>query len=191
MPHRIVAPLLAFLAALLASATVSATPPPRIERGNLVLEGVPPHPPRILETLDPWLAGRGATFRDFLPDGGLLISTRFGEVEQAHRVVMPMGMREQLTFGTEPVGALSANPQQDGGFVFARDRGGDENAQLYHYRAQDRSLRLLTDGRSRHGGAIWSRDGQRLAFAGNARDGIATDIYIAEMAAAAPASAAQ
>ena len=191
MPYRTVAPLLTVLAALLASAAVSAAPPPRIERGSLVLEGVPTHSPRVLETLDPWLAGRGATFRDFLPDGSLLVSTRFGEVEQAHRVAMPMGMREQLTFGAEPVGALSANPQRDGGFVFARDRGGDENAQLYLYRAQDRSLSLLTDGRSRHGGAIWSRDGQRLAFAGNARDGIATDIYIAEMGAAAPASGAQ
>jgi dipeptidyl aminopeptidase/acylaminoacyl peptidase len=173
---------------------VAAPPPPRIERGNLVLEGVPAHSPRVIETLDGWLAGRGATFRDFLPDGSLLVSTRFGEVEQVHRVAMPMGMREQVTFGAEPVGALSASPQRDGGFVFARDRGGDENAQLYHYRPQDRSLRLLTDGRSRHGGAVWSRDGKRIAFAGNARDGIATDIYVIEMSAsdspaAAPAAA--
>lgn len=181
--------LLATLLATLAGGPVSAAaptpattpPPPRIERGNLVLEGVPAHSARVIETLDAWLAGRGATLRDFLPDGSLLISTRFGEVEQVHRVAMPMGMREQLTFGTEPVGALSASPQAEGGFVFARDRGGDENAQLFHHRPQDRRLRLLTDGRSRHGGAVWSRDGRRIAFAGNARDGIATDIYVIDM----------
>ena len=163
--------------------TAVAPPPPRIERGNLVLEGVPPHSPRVLETLDGWLSGRGATFRDFLPDGSLLISTRFGEVEQVHRVATPMGMREQLTFGAEPVGALSASPRADGGFVFARDRGGDENAQLFRYRPQERSLQRLTDGRSRHSGAVWSRDGKKLAFAGNARDGILTDIYIVEFPA--------
>lgn len=210
MPHRARTPVrplpLALLAALLAtlaggSALTAAPkpvaapppPPPRIERGNLVLEGVPPHSARVVETLDAWLAGRGATLRDFLPDGSLLISTRFGEVEQVHRVAMPMGTREQLTFGTEPIGALSASPQTEGGFVFARDRGGDENAQLFHYRPQDRRLRLLTDGRSRHGGAVWSRDGRRIAFAGNARDGIATDIYVIDMtvsetAAATPAA---
>ncbi|MCE2873239.1 MAG: hypothetical protein LW605_05665 [Xanthomonadales bacterium] len=55
MPYRTVAPLLTVLAALLASAAVSAAPPPRIERGSLVLEGVPTHSPRVLETLDPWL----------------------------------------------------------------------------------------------------------------------------------------
>lgn len=206
MPHRARTPVrplpLALLAALLAtlaggSALTAAPkpvaapppPPPRIERGNLVLEGVPPHSARVVETLDAWLAGRGATLRDFLPDGSLLISTRFGEVEQVHRVAMPMGTREQLTFGTEPIGALSASPQTEGGFVFARDRGGDENAQLFHYRPQDRRLRLLTDGRSRHGGAVWSRDGRRIAFAGNARDGIATDIYVIDMTVSETAAA--
>jgi dipeptidyl aminopeptidase/acylaminoacyl peptidase len=200
LPLARVAALLAMVigtagvAAAAAPATVSPAPPPRIERGNLVLEGVPAHSPRVVESLDGWLAGRGATFRDFLPDGSLLVSTRFGEVEQVHRVALPMGMREQLTFGAEPVGSLSADPRPEGGFVFARDRGGDENAQLFHYRPQDRSLRLLTDGRSRHGGAVWSRDGRKIAFAGNARDGVATDIYILEMpapaAAGAPAQAA-
>jgi dipeptidyl aminopeptidase/acylaminoacyl peptidase len=192
-PPALVAALLAAVTG--AGAVVAATPssaptppPPRIERGNLVLEGVPPHSPRVVETLEGWLAGRGATFRDFLPDGSVLVTTRFGEVEQAHRVAMPLGMREQITFGTEPVGALSASPQADGGFVFARDRGGDENAQLFHHRPQDRSLRLLTDGRSRHGGATWSRDGRKIAFAGNARDGISTDIYIVEMSGSAGAA---
>ena len=163
-----------------------APPPPRIERGNLVLEGVPPHPPHIAEALDGWLAGRSATFRDFLPDGGLLVSTRFGEVEQVHRVAAPLGAREQLTWGTEPVGAAAASPAADGGFAFARDRGGDENAQIFLQRGDERIPRLLTDGRSRHGGLMWSGDGSKLVFTGNARDGISTDIYLVEVGAAAP-----
>lgn len=165
----------------------AAPPPPRIERGNLVLEGVPPHSPRVVETLDGWLAGRSATFRDFLPDGSLLVSTRFGETEQVHRVARPLGDREQLTWGEEPVGGVSASPVAGGGFVFARDRGGDENAQLYLLRGGERVPRLLTDGRSRHGGALWSRDGARLVFTGNARDGIASDVYLVEVGAGAGA----
>lgn len=162
-------------------AAVPAPPPPRIDRGNLVLEGVPPHSPRVAETLDGWLAGRSASFRDFLPDGSLLISTRFGEVEQVHRVASPLGAREQLTWGAEPVGGVVASPAADGSFAFSRDRGGDENAQIFLQRGGERTPRLLTDGRSRHGGALWSRDGARLAFTGNARDGIATDVYLVEV----------
>ncbi|MFM7707153.1 MAG: S9 family peptidase [Gammaproteobacteria bacterium] len=171
------------------AAPAPAAPPPRIDRGNLVLEGVPSHSPRLADTLDGWLAGRSASFRDFLPDGSLLISTRFGEVEQVHRVASPLGAREQLTWGAEPVGSVSASPAADGGFVFSRDRGGDENAQIFLQRNSERTPRLLTDGRSRHGGALWSRDGARLAFTGNARDGIATDVYLVEVGKAGPDAA--
>ncbi|NBU25601.1 MAG: S9 family peptidase, partial [Gammaproteobacteria bacterium] len=159
----------------------AVTPPPRIERGNLVLEGVPPHPPRITEALDGWLAGRSATFRDFLPDGSLLVTTRFGDADQVHRVATPLGVREQLTWGEEPAGGVVASPVAGGGFVFSRDRGGDENAQIHLLRAGERVPQRLTDGRSRHGGALWSRDGTRLVFTGNARDGIATDVYLVEV----------
>ena len=133
LPARLAAASVLALSTLLASlsavaatpkpAPAAAPPPPRIERGNLVLEGVPPHPPRITETLDGWLAGRSATFRDFLPDGSLLVSTRFGDAEQVHRVATPLGAREQLTWGEEPVGGVVASPVAGGGFVFSRDRG--------------------------------------------------------------------
>lgn len=199
MPHLQTAPAIRSIALLAAATVLSLTaaaapaatpatpapPPPRIDRGNLVLEGVPPHSPRIAETLDGWLAGRSASFRDFLPDGSLLITTRFGEVEQVHRVAAPLGIREQLTWGAEPVGSVVASPAADGGFAFSRDRGGDENAQIYLQRGSERTPRLLTDGRSRHGGALWSRDGTQLVFTGNARDGIATDVYLVEIDKAA------
>ena len=156
-------------------------------RGNLVLDGVPPHDPAMAARLDDWLAGRGASFRDFLPDGGMLVSTRFGDAEQLHRVAMPLGAREQLTFYPEPVGrALAPQSADAAGFAFLKDRGGDENAQVYWYRFADRNVRLLTDGRSLHGGLAWSRDGQRLAFHGNGRDGVSYDIYVADVAAGTP-----
>jgi hypothetical protein len=159
----------------------------RQELGNLVLDGVPPHDPAVAAKLDDWLAGRGASFRDFLPDGGVLVSTRFGEVEQLHRIAMPLGAREQLTFYPEPIGTAVA-PQAAGaaGFAFLKDRGGDENSQVHWYRFADRSVRMLTDGKSLHGGLAWSRDGQQLAFHGNGRDGVSYDIYVADVGAATP-----
>jgi len=159
----------------------------REERGNLVLDGVPPHDPAVAAKLDEWLAGRGASFRDFLPDGGVLVSTRFGDVEQLHRIAMPLGAREQITFYPEPVGAAVAPQVADAaGFAFLKDRGGDENAQVHFYRFADRSVRMLTDGRALHGSLAWSRDGKRLAFHGNGRDGISYDIYVADLDAGTP-----
>ena len=159
----------------------------RQERGNLVLDGVPPHDSALAAKLDDWLAGRGASFRDFLPDGGLLVSTRFGDTEQLHRVAMPLGAREQITFYAEPVGTAVAPQTADAaGFAFLKDRGGDENSQVYGYRFADRSVRMLTDGRSLHGSLAWSRDGKRLAFHGNGRDGVSYDIYVVDVAMGGP-----
>src|SRR6186713_1320755 len=72
------------------------------ERGNLVLDNIPVVETALTAKLDDYMNSRGATFVDWLPDGGLLIATRFGDAEQLHRVAMPLGMREQLTFYREP-----------------------------------------------------------------------------------------
>ena len=159
MTHRFtagaaLAPLLLALVSSVLAVQASAqavTPtgaPTREERGNLVLDGVPPHSPAMAEAVDRWMAGRGAGFRDFLPDGSILVGTRFGETEQLHRVAAPLGAREQLTFSPEPVGgALVPRGTAAPGFVFLSDRGGNENAQLTWFSLADRSQRLLTDGR--------------------------------------------
>lgn len=172
------------LLALLFTVTAAAVAPAqtRTEIGNLVLDGVPAHSSKVEATLAPWLTGRGASFRDFLPDGSILISTRFGDSEQVHHVAVPLAAREQLTFDQEPISSVISRPLSvPSSFVFARDRGGDENAQLHLYDLTSRSSRLLTDGKSRHGGASWSRDGKRLAFHGNARNGVNPDIYVLDI----------
>ncbi|HEV7713949.1 MAG TPA: alpha/beta fold hydrolase [Steroidobacteraceae bacterium] len=154
----------------------------RRESGNLVLEGVPARDPALSERLGRYLNARQAKFLDWLPDGGMLIATRFGDVDQVHRVAAPLGLREQLTFYPDPIGVARAPATNPDGFVFLKDRGGDENSQIYYYRASDRSTRLLTDGKSLNGSPVWSHDGKRLAFNSNARDGVSYDIYVAEVA---------
>ena len=150
-------------------------------RGALVLDGVPAHSASV-ETLDRWLVGRSATFQDFMGDGSVLVTTRFADAEQVHRISMPRGAREQLTFDNDPVAGESAAPVGTH-FVFARDRGGNENAQLYSYDFESRHTRMLTDGRSRHGNVVWSPDGNYIAFQSNARDGTHQDIYVRQLQA--------
>ncbi len=153
------------------------------ERGNLVLDNIPPVDSALTARLDDYMNSRGASFVDWLPDGGLLIATRFGDVEQLHRVMMPLGSREQLTFYREPVTSARA-PRTPGapGFVFLKDTGGNEMAQVYFYDAASRAVRMITDGKGLNGGLTWSRDGRRVAFHGTGRDSVSYDLYIAEPA---------
>ena len=101
----------------------------------------------LAERLQRYLDSRRAAFLDWLPDGGMLVATRFGDTEQVHRVAAPLGMREQLTFYPEPI-SVAAAPQvaKAEGFVFLKDQGGNENAQIYYYKER-RSQRPAAHGR--------------------------------------------
>jgi dipeptidyl aminopeptidase/acylaminoacyl peptidase len=167
-------------------ADAQGTAPLRKERGNLILENIPELDPALTARLKRYLDARSATFLDWLPDGGMLISTRFGDVAQVHRVAAPLAAREQLTFHDEPIVTARAPQTASGeGFVYLKDVGGNEQAQLHYLNLADRSDRLLTDGKSRHGAVVWSNDGKRVAFFGNGRDGVSYDIYTAEIGAGA------
>jgi len=149
--------------------------------GNRTTENVPEVPADVVERLDRYQNTRGASLAGWTREGCLLVSTRFAETAQAHRVCAPLGMREQLTFYREPVtGLLPAPPQAwRDGFVFARDRGGDEFSQLYWFDEATRSTTLLTDGkRSQNSGAVVSRDGGLLAWSSTARNGTDRDIWV-------------
>jgi dipeptidyl aminopeptidase/acylaminoacyl peptidase len=161
-------------------------PPPllqRRERGSLVFDNIPAPDPALGARLDRYLQSRQATLLDWLPDGSLLIATRFGDTEQVHRVASPSGAREQLTFYAEPVNVARA-AQAGGGFVFLKDKGGDENSQVY-YRAPDGGVRELTHGDFIHGNPVWAHDGKRVAFYGNDRDGASNDVYVADVTSGA------
>jgi len=164
------------------------TAPAREQRGNLIFESIPPRDAQLAERLGLYRQSRQATFMDWLPDGTMLVATRFGDVEQMHRVAAPLGMREQLTFYPDPVSAARA-PRiapangQGNAFVFLKDQGGDENAQVYYYSSSS-NVQQLTKGKFLHGSPIWSHDGKRLAFYGNERDGISYDVYVVDIGSA-------
>ena len=151
---------------------------PRRERGNLIFDNIPVPDAALAARLHRYLESRQASLLDWLPDGSLLIATRFGETEQVHRVAAPLSVREQLTFYAEPVTVGRADAR--GGFVFLRDQGGNENSQLY-YRSPDGDVRELTHGDFIHGNPVWAHDGKRVAFYGNDRDGVSYDVYVADV----------
>src|SRR5688572_16502176 len=158
----------------------------RVERGALVMENIPETTAELAGKLERYLNGRQATFLDWTPEGGILIATRFGDVEQVHLVEQPLGMRRQLTFYNEPVTTARHAPHGvQKGFIFLKDVGGNEYAQIYFYAKDTGEARLLTDGRSLNGSAVWSNDGRQLAFFSTKRNGVSHDVYVVDPSAAA------
>ncbi len=165
---------------LLCAAAVQAAVPP-----NIVAEGVPPLPPTLAAELAPYLGLGGASFRGWHSTRrAALVTTRIGDASHLHLMDAPLAKRAALTGGVEPVkGGL----MQPGGtrLLYSSDVGGDENHQLFLKDTADLKAppRRLTDGKSRNIEACWSRDGQRIAFSTNRRNGKDSDIVIKEIQA--------
>lgn len=97
----------ALLVLVLAAATpgVCAEPAAVDPRKPAAIETaeVPVVPPELFAKLAQYQSVRAAAFRGWAPSGeGMLITTRFGNSSQLHRVWRPEGRREQLTFFDEP-----------------------------------------------------------------------------------------
>ena len=146
---------------------------------NLHTEDVPPIPAALMEDLDHYNNIRGASLLDWHPvKREMLISTRFADVAQIHRVAMPGGARTQLTFFPDRTAAALYRPGSGDSFVFAKDTGGGEFYQLYRFDARSSAITLVTDGHSRNTAPLWSRDGSLLAYSSTLRNGRDTDIYV-------------
>src|SRR5690606_8641689 len=124
-----------------------------------------------------------ARLEGWIPGGqGLVISTRFGETTQLHTVDQPGGARRQITFFEEPVGGAAVSPDSAvNRLVFSRDVGGSEFYQLFFYDLQTGENRMLTDGKSRNGSAVWSKAGDRFAYHTTQRNGRDWDIHAMDL----------
>ena len=186
--HTLTAALLGFACTLPAFAQTAQTTHAgvvREEQGNRISENIPAIPQDLIDRLNRYQNTRGAGVAGWTKNGCLLISTRFAETNQAHRLCQPLGMREQLTFYPEPLGGISPAPSQSAqdGFVFSKDKGGDEFSQLYWFDNANRNVTLLTDGkRTQNSGGLFSRDGKLLAYRSTARNGTDTDIWVRDIA---------
>ena len=172
---------------LLSTLPVLAVPPavaPALRTvGNLVLDQVPEIPTDLAQRSAQYTNVRPARLADWSADGkGLFVLTRFAETMQLHKLSAPLAARTQWTFLDEPVAFAAVRPHTHGEagdeVVLGVDRGGSEFYQLQLLRRSDGSLRLLTDGKSRHETPVWSNDGQQLAFVGTGRNGKDFDVYL-------------
>jgi dipeptidyl aminopeptidase/acylaminoacyl peptidase len=156
----------------------------RFERGPLVIEGIPDIPAPLSEGLLRYQNTRSAQLFDWNIGGrGILIGTRFGETTQVHLVEAPGGDRRQITFYNEPIAGASACPDPAArSFLFLRDIGGGENFQIYLHRMDSGQDILMSDGKSRHTSALWSRHGDRFAYSSNRDNGRDMYLYVAEAA---------
>lgn len=177
--------VLALLASAFAASVVIAAEPAveRVERGNLVLENIPEIPERITERMRQYENIRSASMQGWLPGGqGLLISTRFAETSQVHRVDRPGGARRQITFWDEPVrGATPSPDSKTNGFLFIKDVGGSEFYQIWFHDLGTGRATMLTDGTSRNGNAVWANDGRRFVHYTTRRNGRDWDLHVVDV----------
>jgi hypothetical protein len=149
-------------AALLLSAAVPAIAQKALQTrqvGTATLQNVPEIPDDVRQAVQRYQNYRDATFEDWLPDGSMLIGTRFGATRQIHRVAAPGAARTQLTFFNEPVSGAWTIPGTSR-YLFSRDTGGDEWFQLYAAGLTGDPVAFTEPG-TRNQAPVFSKDGRR------------------------------
>lgn len=132
-------------------------------QGTLTLENVPEAPPAVREAIRRYQNARSAAFQDWLPDGSMLVTTRFGSTSQLHRVAGAGQERFQLTFFDEPVGAAISQPFSDNRFLFTRDVGGGEYFQGFMAGLAGPET-AVTEPNTRNSDFVFSQDGKLLLW---------------------------
>ena len=146
---------------------------------NLVLQGIPRIPASLAETVSRYTESRRAVLLSWHPTKReMLIRTRFAEAPQIHTVTSPGGARRQLTFFPDPVRGAAYPRRKADWFVLSKDSGGNEAYQFYRYDLATGAISLLTDGKSRNSGGVWSNDGERMAYGSTRRNGKDVDLYV-------------
>jgi len=153
--------------------------PPLTPSDNLVTDGIPPIPGELPEQVGRYTESRAAIMQDWHPTRPeILIITRFGDTNQLHHVTQPGGARTQLTFFPDRVDGGSFEPIKGEYFVFTKGAGGNEFNQNYRYDFATGEITLLTDGKSRNSGPVWSNHGDRISYTSTRRNGADTDLYV-------------
>ena len=157
----------------------AAAQAPQIAPGdNLVVENIPAIPADLAQKVGRYNEFRSAWLQSWHPrQREMIISTRFADTNQLHRVRQPEGARTQLTFFADRVGAASFQPRHGRYFVFSKDAGGGEWFQLYRYDLPGGEVTLLTDGKSRNQEPVWEHGGTRIAYGSTRRNGKDVDLY--------------
>lgn len=136
---------------------------PTRQIGTARLENVPEIPEEVGAAVQRYQNYREARFQDWLSDGTMLITTRFGTTSQVHHVAAPRHARTQLTFHEEPIAEAQAIPGGER-FLYRRDTGGDEWFQLYVRDVAGAEAVQLTEPGTRNQSAVVSKDGRLVVW---------------------------
>lgn len=160
-----------------------AQPTTLVPGDNLIVEGVPAIPVSVLERADRYTEFRSAAVFAWHPQRReMLIGTRFADTVQVHEVKRPGGARTQLTFFPDRISGATYHPHVGDYFVFSKDVGGGEWYQLFRHDCESGKNTLLTDGKARNLGAVWSNRGNQLAYASTRRNRTDLDFYVLDPA---------
>jgi len=178
MKHRLA--ILILCAVSFSAGSIPATPADFLVPGdNLVVEGIPPIPTSLVDQIGRYTESRVAGMSSWHPiKREMLIVTRFADTYQIHLVKFPGGARTQLTFFKDGARGASYQPTRGDYFVFSKDSGGDENYQKYRYDFATGAITLLTDGKSRNTGGVWSNAGDQFVYGSNRRNGQDVDLWV-------------
>lgn len=177
------APTLALLVAAHAAVAQPAPPEPTgpaaAKPASVTVDGVPPVSAATRAAALPYMEFRQASAVAWEPGTrALLVATRFGNTNQIHRVAAPGAARQQLTFEDEPVTRGAVAPVAGAPVVLGKDIGGNEFFQLWRW--DQGRLTLLTDGKSRNTGPVYTKDGTRVVYTSTRRTGADTDVWIVD-----------
>ncbi len=146
--------------------------------GNLIMQDIPEIPQSIRDDLNRYQNVRSGSFQAWSADSeNIYISTRFGDVNQLHKVDHPGGARHQLTFFDEPLSNIQRQPLSDK-ITYIMDIGGSEFTQIFLFDPQTAESKLLTDGKSRNGSVLWNRQGTAVAYQSTRRNGQSNDVWM-------------
>jgi len=167
------------LFACVASAQQAGMAPAIAPNENLIIQNIPAVPSALAERANRYTEFRTATLFGWHPQRReILIGTRFADTVQLHRVNTPGGARTQLTFFPDRISDASYRPHLGNYFVFLKDVGGGEWFQIYRDDVDSGNITLLTDGKSRNLGIVWSNKGDRIAYSSTRRNGTDLDFYV-------------
>jgi dipeptidyl aminopeptidase/acylaminoacyl peptidase len=130
---------------------------------NLQAQGIPPIPAALAAKVAPYTEFRPRSLASWHPrKHELIVATRATNTSQLFDVRAPLGAPVQLTNYAEPVRFGAWWPTRPDTLVFARDAGGNEQAQLYRLDKGAQEPVLLTDPNRQHQALAVTRARDRL-----------------------------
>jgi dipeptidyl aminopeptidase/acylaminoacyl peptidase len=132
---------------------------------SLAVEGVPKIPSSLADELRSYFEIRWAAFSSWHPTRReMLIRTQPGQTQQIHLLKAPGDTPAQLTFFDDPVSFTAYQPKAGAYFIFIKDEKGDQRYRNYRYDFETGKTTLITKGKTRETGGLFSNAGDRMIY---------------------------